>query len=90
MTLQWVVAKVAEKHGTTEVATEYLKYLYSNEGQDIIARNFYRPSNKDIAGKYAKQFPALELVTIDQLGGWPVVQKKHFDEGGLFDKIYDK
>jgi sulfate transport system substrate-binding protein len=85
-----VVAKVANKHGTTEIATEYLKYLYSNEGQEIIARNFYRPSNKDIAAKYSKQFPALELINIDQLGGWSTVQKKHFDDGGTFDKIYDK
>lgn len=85
-----VVAKVASKHGTSEVATEYLKYLYSNEGQEIIARNFYRPSNKAIAAKYSKQFPALELVNIDQLGGWAVAQKKHFDDGGMFDKIYDK
>ncbi len=85
-----VVEKVTSKHGTTEVATEYLKYLYSNAGQEIIAKNFYRPSNKDIAAKYSKQFPELELVTIEQFGGWAVVQKKHFDDGGLFDKIYDK
>jgi sulfate transport system substrate-binding protein len=85
-----VVEKVTRKHGTTEVATEYLKYLYSNAGQEIIAKNFYRPSNKVIAAKYSKQFPQLELVTIEQFGGWAVVQKKHFDDGGLFDKIYDK
>ena len=85
-----VVATVANKHGATEVATEYLKYLYSSEGQEIIARNFYRPSNKAIAAKYSKQFPALELAGIDQFGGWAAVQKKHFDDGGLFDKIYDK
>ena len=85
-----VVTNVTNKHGTSEAATEYLKYLYSNEGQDIIARNFYRPSNKEVAAKYSKQFPVLELVTIEQLGGWAAVQKKHFDDGGTFDKIYDK
>lgn len=85
-----VVEKVTRKHGTTEVATEYLKYLYSNEGQEIIARNFYRPIDKQIIAKYAMQFPVLELITIDQLGGWTAAQSKHFADGGLFDKIYDR
>jgi sulfate transport system substrate-binding protein len=85
-----VVEDVARKHGTSEVATEYLKYLYSKEGQDIIGKNFYRPSDKEVAAKYAKQFPALELVTIAQLGGWSNVQNKHFADGGVFDKIYER
>lgn len=85
-----VVEDVARKHGTTEVATEYLKYLYSKEGQEIIAKNYYRPSDKEVAGKYAKQFPTLELVTIAQLGGWPQTQAKHFADDGVFDKIYGR
>ncbi|WP_347989662.1 sulfate ABC transporter substrate-binding protein [Methylomonas sp. AM2-LC] len=85
-----VVEKVAAKHGTTEVAKAYLQYLYSKEGQEIIAKNFYRPSDKEIAAKYANQFPKLELVNINQLGGWTEVQNKHFLDDGVFDKIYAK
>jgi sulfate transport system substrate-binding protein len=85
-----VVDEVARKHGTTEVATEYLKYLYSKEGQEIIAKNYYRPFDKEVAAKYTKQFPAVELVTIAQLGGWTAVQNKHFADEGVFDKIYGK
>ncbi|MGZ4956097.1 MAG: sulfate ABC transporter substrate-binding protein [Methylobacter sp.] len=83
-----VVEDVARKHGTTEVATEYLKYLYSKEGQDIIGKNFYRPTDPEIAAKYAKQFKTVELVTIAQFGGWDVAQKKHFADDGVFDQIY--
>lgn len=83
-----VVEDYARKHGTTEVATEYLKYLYSKEGQEIAAKNYYRPSDPEIAAKYAKQFPALELVKIADLGGWNSVQEKHFADDGVFDKIY--
>ncbi len=83
-----VVEDVARKHGTTEVATEYLKHLYSKEGQEIIAKNFYRPTDTEIATKYAKQFPKIELVTIDKnFGGWNVTQKKHFSDEGIFDQI---
>lgn len=85
-----LVEDVARKHGTTEVATEYLKYLYSKEGQELIAKNYYRPYDKEVAAKYAKQFPALELVTIAQLGGWNEVQTKHFADDGVFDKIYGR
>jgi sulfate transport system substrate-binding protein len=84
------VQEVAGKRGTTELATEYLKYLYSKEAQEIIAKNFYRPNDKDIAAKYAKQFPNLELTNIQQLGGWAAAQNKHFVDGGVFDKIYEK
>ena len=83
-----VVEDVARKHGTVEVATEYLKYLYSKEGQELIAKHYYRPSDKEIAAKYAKQFAPLELVTVAQYGGWDEVQTKHFADGGVFDKIY--
>lgn len=83
-----VVTKNTEKHGTTGVATEYLNYLYSKEGQEIIAKNFYRPIDKEIAAKYSKQFPTIELGTISQFGGWTEVQNKHFADNGIFDQIY--
>jgi len=83
-----VVEDVARKHGTVEVATEYLKYLYSKEGQDIIGKNYYRPTDPEVAAKYAKQFGKLELVKIDALGGWTKVQEKHFSDDGVFDQIY--
>ena len=84
-----VVDKVAAKHGTTEVAKAYLEFLYSEEGQEIGAKNYYRPRSPKVAAKYADQFPKLKLFTIDELfGGWQKTQKKHFDDGGVFDKIY--
>jgi len=84
-----VVAKVAKRHGTTEVAREYLKYLYSDEGQGIAARNFYRPRNQAVAAKYADNFSQLKLVTIDdEFGGWIKAQKTHFGDGGVFDQIF--
>jgi sulfate/thiosulfate-binding protein len=84
-----VVAKNAKRHGTTEVATEYLKYLYSDEGQEIAAKNFYRPRNQAIATKYAANFTQLKLVTIDQeFGGWTKAQATHFADGGVFDQIF--
>jgi sulfate transport system substrate-binding protein len=73
-----------------DLATEYLKYLYSKPAQDIIAENYYRPSDKETLAKYAKQFPAIELVTIVSLGGWADIQNKHFADGGVFDKIYER
>ena len=83
-----VVEDIARKHGTTEVATEYLKYLYSKEGQEIIGKNFYRPTDPEIAAKYAKQFKPLELITIAQFGDWTVAQNKFFADDGVFDQIY--
>jgi sulfate/thiosulfate transport system substrate-binding protein len=83
-----VVEDVARKHGTTEAATEYLNYLYSKEGQEIIANNFYRPSDAEVAARYASHYPKLELIKIDQFGGWDVAQKKHFADDGVFDQIY--
>jgi sulfate transport system substrate-binding protein len=84
-----VVDKVVDRRGTRKVAEAYLKFLYSSQGQDIIARNFYRPRDPDIARKYAGQFPSLKLVTIDDtFGGWEQAQATHFDDGGTFDQIY--
>jgi len=82
-----VIDTVVLKRGTREVAQAYLQYLYSKEGQEIIARNFYRPRDPEIAARYAGQFPKLTLVTIADFGGWSKVQTQHFDEGGIFDRI---
>ena len=83
-----VVDKVVLRRGTREVSQEYLKYLYSKEGQEIVAQNFYRPRDPEIAAKYSAQYPKLKLVTIAELGGWPANQKYHFSDGGVFDQIY--
>jgi len=84
-----VVDKVVDKHGTRKVAEEYLRYLYSKEGQEIAAKHFYRPRDPEIAAKYATQFPSLSLVTIDGVfGGWAKAQAAHFADGGSFDRIY--
>src|SRR5271154_659761 len=86
-----VVDKNAKRHGTTEVATAYLNYLYSDEGQEIAAKNFYRPRNEAIAAKYAANFTQLKLVTVDQeFGGWTKAQQTHFADGGVFDQIYQQ
>ncbi len=83
-----VVDKVADKKGTREVAEAYLKYLYSPQGQEIAAQNFYRPCDEKVAEKYTAQFPKLKLFTIDQqFGGWRKAQEVHFSNGGTFDQI---
>jgi sulfate/thiosulfate-binding protein len=83
-----VDANVA-KHGTKDVATAYLQYLYSPAGQDVIARNYYRPRNPDVLAKYSGQFPAIKLFTVAELfGGWGNIQKEFFGDGGVFDQIY--
>lgn len=84
-----VVDKVVDKKGTRALADEYLKYLYSDEGQDIAGKNFYRPTGDKAKAKYDRQFPKLTLVTIDQaFGGWAKADKAHFADGGSFDQIY--
>jgi sulfate transport system substrate-binding protein len=84
-----LVDKVALRHGTTRVAQAYLQYLYSPEGQDVIARNYYRPRDAAAAAKYASHFPRIgTLVTIADFGGWGKAQAEHFNDGGLFDRIY--
>jgi sulfate transport system substrate-binding protein len=83
-----VVEKVANKHGNGKLAKAYLEHLYSDEGQDVVARNFYRPRSQAVAAKYAAQFPQVKLFTIDQVfGGWQKAQKTHFADGGVYDKI---
>ena len=84
-----VVDKVVDRHGTRKVAEAYLKYLYSPEGQEIAAENYYRPTLKSVADRYAKRFPKIRLFTIDKVfGGWQKAQKNHFADGGTFDQIY--
>jgi sulfate/thiosulfate-binding protein len=82
------VDKVVKRHGSEQVAKGYLEFLYSPEGQEIAAKNFYRPRSQEITQKYANQFPKITLFTIDELfGGWQKAQKTHFDEKGIFDQI---
>jgi sulfate/thiosulfate-binding protein len=83
-----VVDKVVLKRGTRDIATEYLQHLYSPEAQEIIARNYYRPIDPTVAAKYSKQFAKINLVTIQDFGGWTKAQKEHFADGGVFDQIY--
>jgi sulfate transport system substrate-binding protein len=84
-----VVDEVVDRKGTRAVAEAYLKYLYSDEGQEIAARNFYRPRLAAVAAKHADQFAKLDLFTVDELfGGWQKAQSTHFADGGVFDKIY--
>jgi sulfate/thiosulfate-binding protein len=86
-----VVDKNVDRKGTRAVATAYLDYLYTDEGQDIAGKNFYRPISAKAQAKYAKQLPALKLFTIEQaFGGWARADKEHFADGGSFDQIYLK
>ena len=84
-----VVDRVVDKHGTRAVAQAYLEYLYTEEGQKIAAKNYYRPRRASVAQQYAEQFPRMNLFTIDEVfGGWEKAQKTHFADGGTFDQIY--
>jgi sulfate/thiosulfate-binding protein len=84
-----VVDKVVDKRKTRKVAEAYLQYLYSEEGQEIAAKNYYRPTLESVAKKYEAQFPKVSLITIDDVfGGWAKAQKTHFSDGGVFDQIY--
>lgn len=86
-----IVDKNVDKKGTRAVAQAYLQYLYSDEGQDIAGKNFYRPINEKYLAKYAKQFPKLPLFTVEQaFGGWAKADKDHFADGASFDQIYSK
>jgi sulfate/thiosulfate transport system substrate-binding protein len=83
-----VVDKVAIRRGTTAEARAYLEHLYSKEGQEIVARHFYRPRDADVAARYAATFPKVNLVTIADFGGWAKAHAAHFADGGSFDRIY--
>lgn len=85
-----VVDEAAQRHGTLEVAGAYLEFLYTEKGQEIAAKHFYRPRLASVKEKYASQFPAIKLFTIEEVfGGWAKAQKEHFDDGGVFDQIYN-
>ena len=85
-----IVDKVVDAKGTRNVAEAYLKYLYTPEAQEVIARNYYRPRNPAVAAKYKARFPALQLFTIDRnFGGWAKAQAGHFGDGALFDQIIE-
>jgi sulfate transport system substrate-binding protein len=84
-----LVEKNASKHGTTAVAKAYLEYLYSSEGQEIVAKHYYRPRDPQVAAKHAGRFAKLKLLTVDEdFGGWQKAQQTHFADGGTFDQIY--
>ncbi|WP_374673922.1 sulfate ABC transporter substrate-binding protein [Ideonella sp.] len=85
-----VVDKVVDKRGTREVATAYLQYLYSPEGQKIAGDNYYRPTDPKVAAQFDKLFPKIRLFSVDELGGWTQAQRLHFNDGGVFDAIYTK
>jgi sulfate/thiosulfate transport system substrate-binding protein len=84
-----VVDKNVDKHGTRAAAEAYLKFLYSDEGQEIGARHHYRPRNAAVLARHAAEFPKLKLISIDEaFGGWQKAHKTHFADGGLFDQLY--
>jgi sulfate transport system substrate-binding protein len=84
-----IVDRVADKHGTRAVATAYLEYLYSPEGQEIVARHYYRPRLPDVAARYSNRFPQVKMFTIQEMfGTWEAAHKAHFADGGIFDQIY--
>jgi sulfate transport system substrate-binding protein len=86
-----VVEKNAQKHGTVAIAHAYLDYLYSDEGQELAAKFFYRPRNERIAAKYSSVFDSVKLITVDgEFGGWQKAQQTHFADGGTFDQIYQQ
>ncbi len=83
-----VVDQVVDRRGTRKLAEAYLQYLYSPEGQEVCARNFYRPRLQSVAQKYQHQFPTVKLGTIEQFGGWTQAQQRFFADGGVFDQVY--
>ena len=86
-----VVDKVVERRGTRKVAQAYLEYLYTEEGQRIAGRNFYRPRDPKVAAEFASQLKKLPLITVDEVfGEWGKAQRTHFDDGGVFDQLTTK
>ena len=83
-----VVDQVADKHGTRKAAEGYLDFLYTPEAQEIAAKHYFRPRDASVLARHADRFAQLELVTIEDFGGWENAQKKHFADGGIFDQIY--
>ncbi len=85
-----LVDQNVDRNGTRAVAQAYLNYLYTDEAQDIIGKNFFRPTTEKAKAKYSSQFPDIKLATIADFGGWAKAQKEHFADGGTFDQIYSK
>jgi sulfate/thiosulfate-binding protein len=83
-----VVDKVVERHGTRALAEAYLQFLYSPQGQALAAENYLRPTSPEVVARYADRFPKLDLLSIEDFGGWAAAQKTHFADGGIFDQIY--
>ncbi|HET7879947.1 MAG TPA: sulfate ABC transporter substrate-binding protein, partial [Acetobacteraceae bacterium] len=83
----WVDA-VVDRRGTRALAEAYLRFLYTKEGQDIAAANYYRPRDAAVAQKYAEKYPTLKLVTIQDFGGWDAAQSTYFADGGMFDRVF--
>ena len=83
-----LVDSIVDKRGTREAAQTYLEYLYSRQGQEIVAKNYYRPRDTEVAARYAERYPAIPMVTIRDFGGWDVAQAKYFADGGMFDRIF--
>ncbi|WP_373507649.1 sulfate ABC transporter substrate-binding protein [Thiocapsa sp.] len=83
-----VVDRTVDKKGTRAVATAYLEFLYAPEGQELAAKHFYRPTDPEVAARYKDRFVQVDMVTIEDLGGWKAAQEKHFADGGIFDQIY--
>jgi ABC-type sulfate transport system substrate-binding protein len=79
---------VVDKRGSREVAQAYLEFLYTPAAQDIAARTYYRPRDQAVAARYAERYPALNMVTIQDFGGWETAQATYFADGGMFDRIY--
>jgi sulfate transport system substrate-binding protein len=84
-----VVDKVVDKDGNRKLAEAYLKFLYTPQAQEIIAKNYYRPRNPQVAAKYKSRFPNVQLLTINAFGGWDKAQRGHFNDGALFDQIFE-
>jgi sulfate transport system substrate-binding protein len=85
-----MVDTVVDRKGTRQAAKAYLEYLYSEFGQETAAKHYFRPRNEQVLAKYSQRFPPLELFTIDAVfGGWKRAQAEHFDDGGVFDQIFD-
>ena len=84
-----LIDSVVDRKGTRAVAEAYLEYLYAPEGQDIVARNFFRPTNAEVAARYASQFPEMHMFTVDAVfGGWARAQAEHFADGGIYDRLF--
>jgi ABC-type sulfate transport system substrate-binding protein len=86
-----VVDRVVDRRGTRREAQAYLEFLYTPEAQEIAARHHYRPRNPEVLARHRAQFPDVRMLTIDRdFGGWAAAQKRHFDEGGVFDQIFER